>query len=440
MQRQGVIRYNLRPVAKPEPRILIEDNVRPVPYIRRGGDIGQFAELTLRRSMPEAIVEISSLHQADRAFIFLPVLDYQRLAMPEDGGRIGLLEPDDIVALREGRAALLLDLSNEGPAYEPVIFDALHGNLDRLGVPRERVIFVSQNRLLRFQYEKRNPPGLRFWNLEYFVSLLGMWLDEHMSPKTFAHQAFEPKDYLPMAYSSQAPGFLCQNAAVRWHRVLIYRWLQVNGMLDQGLVSFHGIDPENSKAHEFDMAAPPPGTVERFPELLTGIDEWMPRSARRIDGGGWGNDLVVSLDLDSYARTDFTIVTETDFFVRDIARVTEKAVKAAAAGNPFVLIGAPHSVSRLVELGFCDFDGLIDHGYDLIGDPLDRFVALFETISASWELCQRDPYRWRQMASEVARYNFAFARNGLHQRIKDVIEKPFVKRMELFHEVGIISA
>ena len=67
----------------------------------------------------------------------------------DEGGRLGLLTRADIAALRQGEALLLLYLSNEGPTFDRPIFDGLHANLDRLGIPRERVIFVSQNRLLR---------------------------------------------------------------------------------------------------------------------------------------------------------------------------------------------------------------------------------------------------------------------------------------------------
>lgn len=412
--------------------------MKPITYIRRGGDFGQFAEVTLKRAAPHLLLEVHSTDEADRSFIFLPVLDYQRLAKPEDQGRIGLLQPEDIAALRDGRAALILDLSNEGPAFDVSIFDTLHGNLDKSGIPRERCIFVSQNRLLKAQYERTYPDGLRFWNLEYFVSLLALWLDAEKSSESFGDQSYSPGDYAPMVHQGQAASFLCQNAAVRWHRALVYRWLQIRDMLDVGVVSFHGIDPANTKAHEFDITSPPRGLADRFPELVENVENWIPRSARRIDGGGWGNDLVVSLDLDAYARTDLTIITETDFFVEGILRVTEKSVKAAASGNPFLLVGAPHSISRISELGFCAFDGMVDHGYDLISDPLDRLSEVFRSIALSWELCSRDPHRWRLTAKEVADFNFSHAREHLRQRVFDLIERPFLKRMELFQEVGIL--
>ena len=59
----------------------------------------------------------------------LPVLDFVRLGFPEANGRLDLLEPGDAENLRAGRAALLLDLSNEGPGLHAPTFDALHRNL-----------------------------------------------------------------------------------------------------------------------------------------------------------------------------------------------------------------------------------------------------------------------------------------------------------------------
>lgn len=411
--------------------------MRPIRYVRRGGDLGQFVEMTLQRANPGTIRELSGQEQGERRFIFLPVLDYSRLAMDDEGGRLALLNSADIEALRQGEALLLLDLSNEGPTFDRPIFDGLHANLDRLGVPRERVIFVSQNRLLRHDYFAAYGKGLAFWTFEYFVVLLGMWLDREKRREIFGDSGFDPGDYAPDGGLPDKPMFLCQNAAARWHRALVYRWLDLQHMMPDGVVSFHGIGSDNIKSHEFDLTSPPSGVAEAFPELLAGVEDWIPRKARRIDQGGWGNDLVVSIDLDSYARTDLTLITESDFFVPRIDRVTEKSIKAAASGKPFVLIGAPRSISRLAEFGFCTFDGLIDQSYDLIADPTERMKAVFESTREAWSLLKRDHARWRRDAMAMSVANFEHAQSGLYGRMRQTIIDPFVERMRLFTEAGI---
>lgn len=411
----------------------------PVTYIKRGGDVGHFLEVTLKRAIPDILRERKPNDGVDRYFIILPVLDYSRLASNEDNGRLAFLQPNDIEDLRSGRALLILDLSNEGPSFLQHIFDKLHANLAQLDIPRTRVIFVSQNRLLHFDYLRTYGQGVNFWQFEYFVLLLAMWIDQKEGSHIFGHNAFDSTDYRPLQ-NSDSIRFLSQNAAARWHRALLFRWLHLQNMSSTGLISFHGIGQDNTKGHEFDIAAPPSGVAERFGDLLAGIDNWIPREAVRIDAGGWGNDLVVTLDLEAYRKTDLTLISESDFFVSRIDRVTEKSIKAAATGNPFVMIGTPRAVLRLAEFGFCTFDGLIDQSYDLIEDPLDRLDAVFRSISTAWEMCRRDPLRWRISAREQAEANFSYARSGLLNRLRQLIIVPFVDRMQLFSHAGVVSS
>lgn len=368
-----------------------------------------------------------------RYIILLPVLDYVRLNWEEDGGRLGLLTESDIDGLKSGRALLILDLSNEGPTYDPVIFDTLHGNLDSRGIPRKQVVFINQNRLLPLEYRKRHGPGLAFWPGEFFVQTIANWFSETDSSKLFGVKAFERGSYSPLPEWDAPPSFLCQNAAVRWHRVLLYRWLTLNGMISEGMVSFYGIGRDNSKADEIDISHPPAEIVASFPELVAGIEDWIPRRAEKVDSSiGSGNDLVLTLDKESYARTDLAVVSETDFFVRGIERVTEKALKAAAMGLPFIILGAPRSVQRLAEMGFCTFDGLIDQSYDLLDDPVERLRAFFEALSSCWSRCLNDPTAWRAAAREEALANFAHGKGALVERLDQLLTNPLLSRMSQF--------
>ncbi|QGY05245.1 hypothetical protein MMSR116_27610 [Methylobacterium mesophilicum SR1.6/6] len=368
----------------------------------------------------------------------LPVLDFVRLGFPEANGRLDLLRPGDAENLRDGRAALLLDLSNEGPGLHGPTFEALHRNLDGLGIPRARVILVSQNPVLRLDYERLYGEGLRFWTFEFFPLQVALWLDAEAGPRLFPQHPVDRAGYAPLARATGPARFLCQNAALRWHRVLLYRWFQLNGLDREGLISFHGIGADNPKAGGINVFHAPPEIAAAFAPLLAGVGDWIPRQARRIDADQ-GSDMVMTLDTGAYAACDLTVISETDFFELGVERVTEKSLKAAAAGLPFVMVGAPRAVARLSELGFETFGNLIDHYYDLIADPAERLPQVFRSIERAWSACRGDRAGWQRRAREQAEANVAHARRGLLAQLDRVMVRPLVLRLARFAETGEIA-
>ncbi|TXN05201.1 hypothetical protein FV242_04325 [Methylobacterium sp. WL64] len=368
----------------------------------------------------------------------LPVLDFVRLGFPDLNGRLDLLEPGDAENLRSGRAALLLDLSNEGPGLHAPTFEALHRNLEDLGIPRDRVTLVTQNRLLRLDYERFYGEGLRFWTFEFFPLQVALWLDAEAGPRLFPQHPLDRAGYAPLTQDTGPARFLCQNAALRWHRVLLYRWFQLNGLDRDGLISFHGIGADNPKAGGIDVFHAPPEIAAAFGPLLADVGTWIPRQARRIDTPAPGGDMVLTLDTRAYAASDLTIISETDFFELGVERITEKSLKAAAMGVPFVTVGAPRAVALLSELGFQTFGGLIDHHYDVIADPIERLPQVFQSITGAWDACRRDPAAWHRRAREQAEANVAHARHGLLRQLDRVMVAPLVERLARFMETGAL--
>jgi len=383
-------------------------------------------------------VTVTAHPGAANHILCLPVLDFVRLGFPEANGRLDLLEPGDVENLRSGRAALLLDLSNEGPGLHAPTFEALHRNLEGLGIPRDRVTLVTQNRLLRLDYERLYGEGLRFWIFEFFPLQVALWLDEEAGPRLFPEHFLDRTGYAPLAQDTGPARFLCQNAALRWHRVLLYRWFQLNGLDRDGLISFHGIGADNPKAGGIDVFHAPPEIETAFGLLLADVGTWIPRQARRIDTPAPGGDMVLTVDTQAYAASDLTIISETDFFELGVERITEKSLKAAAMGLPFVTIGAPRAVALLSELGFHTFGSQIDHQYDRIADPLARLPLVFRSIEAAWADCRRDRAAWRRRAQAQAEANVAHARHGLLKQLDRVMVAPLVERLARFMETGAL--
>ncbi|MDP4025914.1 hypothetical protein Q8W71_25100 [Methylobacterium sp. NEAU 140] len=370
--------------------------------------------------------------------VCLPVLDFVRLGFAERGGRLDLLEPRDVADIAAGRAALMLDLSNEGPGFQAHVFDALHRNLEGLGIARDRVVLVSQNRVLRRDYERAYGPGLRFWTFDFFPLHVALWLDAEAGPRLFPTAPLDRTDYAPLR-AEGARRFLCQNAALRWHRVLLYRWFQRTGLDREGLISFHGIGADNPKAGGLDVFHAPPEIAAPFADLLADVGDWIPRQARRLDTAGATGDLVLTLDRAAYAASDLTVISETDFFETGVERITEKSIKAAAMGLPFVMAGAPRAVALLSELGFHTFGGLIDHGYDTVEDPAQRLPQVFAAIEAAWRACRSEDGAWRRFALEPALANLAHARGGLVRQLDRTVVAPFADRLIRFAQTGVLA-
>ena len=110
------------------------------------GEAGHFLPAALGR-MGKPVTVTADPGTARHA-LCLPVIEFVRLGFPEANGRLDLLQPDDVENLRAGRAALLLNVSNECPGLHAPTFPTLHRNLAGLGLPREWVVLGSQNPLL----------------------------------------------------------------------------------------------------------------------------------------------------------------------------------------------------------------------------------------------------------------------------------------------------
>lgn len=57
-------------------------------------------------------------------------------------------------------------------------------------------------------------------------------------------------------------------------------------------------------------------------------------------------------------------------------RLTEKVFKAIKHCQPFIIAGACGSVQQLREMGYRTFDTVVDHSYDTIEDPTERWEAV----------------------------------------------------------------
>lgn len=94
-----------------------------------------------------------------------------------------------------------------------------------------------------------------------------------------------------------------------------------------------------------------------------------------------------------YTHSYCNLVLET-FFDADQsggAFVTEKTYKCIKFGQPFVIIGTPHSLQSLRDDGYRTFDHAIDNSYDTIENNNQRWAAVTRTIEY---IKQQDLHQW----------------------------------------------
>ena len=82
---------------------------------------------------------------------------------------------------------------------------------------------------------------------------------------------------------------------------------------------------------------------------------------------------------DFYKYFGLDIVTET-VFDYPYPFITEKTMRPITSKRPFIIVGAPNTLSFLKSKGFKTFYKIINESYDSIVDPSDRFDGVTSSI------------------------------------------------------------
>jgi hypothetical protein len=139
-----------------------------------------------------------------------------------------------------------------------------------------------------------------------------------------------------------------------------------------------------------------------------------------------GNELYDAIDLGLYATTAISLVTETDFTDGEIARVTEKTVKALCLGHPALVVGNPSSLQLVRQLGFETFSPFLDESYDAAEMAQERFARLTSELIRLTEGPRGASLRLEPELRDICRRNARHARGGLLRAYRDSVEARFV--------------
>jgi hypothetical protein len=182
--------------------------------------------------------------------------------------------------------------------------------------------------------------------------------------------------------------FLNFNRVTKKHRVCIFGELMTNPYLTGKFITSLG---HNVNIRNVDYINEVETVLENFyngkQRLLEFFKTYNPTTHYTYDETDLENSKAANLNVDAHNRSFVNIVTESSYEDNFIF-LTEKTFKPIYCAQPFILIGNPHSLKKLRELGFKTFSQWWDESYDEELNFTKRYkkiVKLMEDIS-SWSL------------------------------------------------------
>lgn len=260
---------------------------------------------------------------------------------------------------------------------------------DRYGIDTNRIIVVTNNK----HSEIFNRNGARIIHKPY---LFGFLVDHYRDLKdtSIEHNRTEiglltPTEYLA---SDKKKFFLSYNKnTTKTFRVQLLLWLMKTGIIDDSYVSIL-IRDENFDRNQLRS------TKDELYDLVAWMNQFERNGFNVLD---WDypnhkNDVFSNLKYTTkshYADTLFNIISETSF-ESDSLNLTEKSFKALANSHPFLVIGDTHSNRYIKELGFEQYDDLIDYSFDSIENRDERLNEALKQIRRIYSMGRNDIIEW----------------------------------------------
>jgi hypothetical protein len=217
----------------------------------------------------------------------------------------------------------------------------------------------------------------------------------------------------------------------RSYRMSMAARLDQRGVIDQGMISFHGDrqdclnELQNTNTYLTDAEK----------EI---ISAWIERDSsprRWIDRQDVNGDLSAHFGVHEYRmwqQSFLHVVNESIFYHRKL-HLTEKIFQPIVCLRPFVLVGAPGNLAYLKSYGFKTFDRWIDETYDLVDDDSYRM----DMISAQIEkVCSQSLDQLNDMLAdmqEVLQHNQKHFFGRFREIIVDELVDNFDKCLRLWN-------
>lgn len=328
-----------------------------------------------------------------------------------------ILTEEQLIDLKQPNGKLHLVASNSHEAFLSCIQDVYSGLVDRYNIPAHKIILMTGafeagrvNEEIIATRDNQDSIKIKIIvdfekgaqnQLEYLVG--------HCKQK-FA-PTLQDKEY--------KKSFLNFNRRWRNHRPLFIAMLKMEGLLDNGLISFGPSDDgrgwgeahptlvnmlrglgHKEFARQLDNMKK---ELESMPPMYLDHKELVTNRAEFIADDDW-----------MYAETYFSLVSETHYFEQDDEHgifFSEKIFKPISFRHPFLLI-APHgSLAALKSIGYKTFEPYIDESYDKEQHDVKRMKKIIAETKRLDALQGNELSDWIKGVSKICEDNYNILRN-----------------------------
>lgn len=316
-------------------------------------------------------------------------------------------------SIRGRNGFLLLDLGNEsiitGNNNYDKILDTIHAYLKRKDIPLRKVILQIGNANGKKYYDdycyrkQLTNGGLNISCLEYFEWLSSRLISEHRNAKL----PVLPKN---INFSKIEKTFLCLNRVYRPHRVNLFLFWNVYGLIDDTYYTMSDKHnwPSNLTDTNFswqDMVDP--FFVEKLNLTKDDLSKIQKKLPLKLDEQTDASSMALLYGkIDTfYQQSLISIVTETNFESNDIFN-TEKIFKPMVHRHPFILVGPYKTLQHLKDMGYKTFSEFWDESYDDIENPNERLLKIVELCKEikNWDIETKKKFFYKSM--HVTNHNY----------------------------------
>lgn len=201
--------------------------------------------------------------------------------------------------------------------------------------------------------------------------------------------------------------FLCFNRITKIHRVVMFGELMSNHLLKNKSIVTLGAAEINLKEHFFNLIQIMLGDMYGHSKtrLLDFYLNYDSTKHHTYDCDDLQNNKAADLNIEAHKNSFVNIITES-LVDKEVIFFSEKTFKPITCAQPFIMVGNPHSLRKLRELGYITFDRWWDESYDEEVDftsRMNKIVSVLENI-ASWSIDKC--YQVTQEMEEVLIHNF----------------------------------
>lgn len=170
-----------------------------------------------------------------------------------------------------------------------------------------------------------------------------------------------------------------------------------------------GLETLNAKSPWYiDMPADSPV------EISEAVAHWYPDPDKMpIGHGNPASFNQLYLPLQPYYRRCFVDIINESRFAQPTGNISEKVLQAVHMKTPFIMVGPPHNLDYLHDLGYKTFDAWWDESYDAEHDPLKRLKKIHELINWISEQSLEDLHSMYMDMMPVLDHNFTVLTESL---------------------------